>query len=230
MAVAGLVLVQAVLGGLIVAHGTNTHFLFLHQGNAALTMACLLIALVRVVDGSRPAAAVLAPRRGIILAAAACMVLVWGEIVIGALVAGSRNGGAFNVHPIDGGALLWRYDQSLVWNLLDNAQFHQWLHRVTGWLLAAALAALFLLGWTRRAVIGQRAKLVLMVGATFLPVQLILGLSNVEVGIVPALSLAHQTMGMCLFLSMVLVWHDLRCEGRPFSVTSSQPALAGGVV
>ena len=52
----------------------------------------------------------------------------------------------------------------------------------------------------------------LMVSATFLPIQVVLGLANVEVGFTPFLSLAHQFMGMCLFLSLLLAWHDLRHE------------------
>ena len=39
-----------------------------------------------------------------------------------------------------------------------------------------------------------------------------LGIANALLGITSQLALAHQVMGMCLFLSVVLAWFDARHE------------------
>lgn len=215
LAATGLILLQAVLGGMLVAHGTGTHFLFLHQGNAACIMACILIALLRLVDGPLPPLNILTARRGLGILAGVTLVATWGELVVGALVAGSRNGRPFRVFAPGEGFALWRHDAGLAWNLLDNTALHQWLHRFSGWGLVALLAVVYFFAWRQRHLCGPRTRLALMVSATFLPVQLLLGLANVEVGFTPLISLGHQFMGMCLFLSLVLVWHDVRHETLP---------------
>lgn len=230
-AIAGLLIAtQAALGGLLVASGTGTHWLFLHQGNAAAIMACILVAILRLIIGPAPTATELRPRRAVQAIALAAVLAVWCELVVGALVAGSRNGGAFHVHDLDEVPLLWRHDLGLAWNLLDNAALHQWLHRTSGWGLALLLVALYTAAWWARYACGPRARLALMVSATFLPVQLVLGLANVAVGFSPFLSLAHQFMGMCLFLSLMLAWFDLRHEKAEAIHPSMAPPSSVGQV
>ena len=45
-----LITVQAVLGAALIGQGTSTRWLFLHQGNAALILACVLVAVLRLLD------------------------------------------------------------------------------------------------------------------------------------------------------------------------------------
>lgn len=220
-----LIILQAVLGGMLITDGTGTHWLFLHQGNAAAILACILIAILRLLNHTRPSIDMMRARQGVRLMALFTVIFIWCELVVGALVAGSRNGGSFRIHGITEGSSLWRYDQTIFWNFIDNADLHQWLHRAVGWVLMIVLLALYTLAWKARHSCGQRARLALMVSATFLPIQIILGLANVEVGFTPFLSLAHQFMGMCLFLSVLLAWHDL-CHEPSESPTLPTPSLA----
>jgi cytochrome c oxidase assembly protein subunit 15 len=203
-----LILLQAVLGGLIIAEGTNTHWLFLHQGNAAAIMALVLLSTLRLLHaGAPPLSAPERRRRRLLIAlAGATMLIAWLQLVAGGLVAGSRNGSSFQEWPLDAAGRLWIAGHGLAWNLIDNAWLHQWLHRWLAWTLVAALAALVLLSW--RSAMPMRYRLALKVALTFMGVQALLGVANVLTGITPAVSLAHQFMGMCLVMSLVLAWFD----------------------
>ena len=87
---------------------------------------------------------------------------------------------------------------------------HQWLHRWLAWTLVVFLGALTLASW--RLGMPMRFRLALKLALTFLGVQALLGVANVLTGITPAVSLAHQFMGMCLVLSLVLAWFDAHHE------------------
>ena len=214
-ACAGLVVAQAVLGGLLVDQGTNTHFLFLHQGNSSLILGCILWSLLRLLDDARPqgtTAEVAAPRslRRLLGVAA---IATWIQLVLGALVAGSK----FNAPASGFGAwlqpLLWQGDRSWASNLLDNAALLQGLHRIGAWFLVSMMLLCY---WrASRHDIGDRLRLALQVSATFIAIQVILGISSLLVagtGVGNALPLAHQLMGMCVFCSVVLCWYDARHE------------------
>ncbi len=215
MAAAGaLILLQALLGGLIITEGTSTHWLFLHQGNAALIMALVLIATLRLLQhGASPLAAPERQRRRLLIPLALIALLVaWLQLVAGGLVAGSRNGSSFQEWPLDAAPRLWIASHGWLWNLIDNAWLHQWLHRWLAWTLVAALAGLSLASWL--VAMPLRYRLALKVALTFLGVQALLGVVNVLTGITPAVSLAHQFMGMCLVMSLVLAWFDARYVSR----------------
>ena len=196
----GLILFQAVLGGMLVEQGTNTHWLFLHQGNAGLIMASILWAILRLLSSqSRPV-----PGRstlGVFTLVAAGA--IWLQLVFGALVAGSRP------HAV-GEPQLWQPARDLAWNLLDNGWLHLSLHRWWAWTLTAILIATYVIAV--RSPTGLRQRLALQVSGTFLALQLVFGLASAAVGAVPALALGHQALGMCLLLSVVLAWHDCRYE------------------
>jgi cytochrome c oxidase assembly protein subunit 15 len=209
-----LILLQAALGGLIIAEGTNTHWLFLHQGNAAAIMALVLISTLRLLHAGVPplGAAERRRRRLLIPLATAALAVAWLQLVAGGLVAGSRNGSSFQEWPLGAAGRLWIAGHGWQWNLIDNAWLHQWLHRWLAWTLVAALAGLTLVSW--RMAMPLRYRLALRVALTFLGVQALLGVANVLTGITPAVSLAHQFMGMCLVMSLVLAWFDAQHESR----------------
>ena len=210
--VGALIITQAVLGGLIIAEGTNTHWLFLHQGNAAAIMALVLLSIERLLHADQqPVPPAERQRRHLaILLVSACVVVAWLQLVAGGLVAGSRNGSPFREWPLDAPARLWIGGHGLGWNLIDNAWLHQWLHRWLAWTLVVFLGALTLASW--RLGMPMRFRLALKLALTFLGVQALLGVANVLTGITPAVSLAHQFMGMCLVLSLVLAWFDAHHE------------------
>ncbi|MBA2480886.1 MAG: COX15/CtaA family protein [Planctomycetes bacterium] len=220
MAIAGgLVVAQAVLGGFLINQGTNTHWLFLHQANAGLIIAAVLWSLLRLLDGNAPKRA---PRRTALhLCTLAAVVFTWIQLLFGALVSGSKHSAAFirEFPTMMGGSFypaLWEPGRPLSWNLLDNAWLHQWMHRWFAWVLVAALIAAYALA--ARTPSGPRLRLALQVSATFIAIQIILGIANVLIGgsvIAVLLPLAHQFMGMCLFSSLVLALYDVRHEAMP---------------
>lgn len=211
LAIAGVLIVaQAVLGGLLVAEGTSTHWLFLHQGNAGLIMAAILWAILRLLSPNEPVADA-AARRLVTRLTAVAMVGVWLQLLLGALVAGSRHLAQGDL-PLGITVLpqLWNPDRSLGWNLLDNAWLHLWLHRWWAWTLSVTCVVLYVLA--TRSATGARQRLALQVSGTFLALQVIFGLANAMLGATPLIALAHQALGMCLLLSLVLAWHDARFE------------------
>lgn len=211
-----LVITQAVLGGVLVSSGTNTHWLFLHQGNAGMIMACVLVAMLRLlaVGRAQPTAPTRERRRLLTWVLGVAMVSCWIQLVIGALVAGSRNDGGFNHWSLTAGLVLWEAPLGVSWNLLDNTELHQWAHGWWAYALTGLLITSYVLGWrlARAGQHGPRLRLALQVSATFLAIQLMLGITNALLGITSQLALAHQVMGMCLFLSVVLAWFDARHE------------------
>lgn len=215
-AAGGLIIAQAVLGGALVSQGTNTHWLFLHQGNAGLIMVCILWAILRLLDPAtaRPAGRSLL---NALVTTAACA--IWLQLMFGALVAGSRHNATGEV-ALTLGVLpdLWQGTHGLAWNLLDNGWLHLWLHRWWAWSLTLLLVVTYVVA--ARTATGPRLRLALQVSATFLALQLVFGLVSAAVGSPPLIVLGHQVLGMCLLLSVVLAVHDARHEApsRPVDV------------
>jgi cytochrome c oxidase assembly protein subunit 15 len=209
LSIAGVLIVaQAVLGGLLVSQGTNTHWLFLHQGNAGLIMAAILWAILRLLADGRPA---VNGRQGLRWLVGAAMVAIWFQLVLGALVAGSRHNAQGEVQlSLSALPHLWESRRGLSWNLLDNGWLHLWIHRWWAWTLSVLLAASFVVA--SRTPMGLRGRLALQVSATFLVLQLVFGFASAALGALPFLALGHQALGMCLLLSVVLAWHDTRFE------------------
>ncbi len=213
MAVAGLLIIaQAVIGGVLVAEGTSTHWLFLHQGNAGLIMALILWSILRLLMPSEESS----PRfntspRLIVHLTALAMITVWMQLIGGALVAGSRHLISNDV-PLGISALtsLWNPQRSISWNLLDNAWMHLWVHRWWACLLTGLCVILYVTAC--RHSLGIRQRLALQVSGTFLALQIILGLANAVLAAPPMIALAHQALGMGLLLSLVLAWHDAQYE------------------
>ncbi len=226
MTIAGvLIIAQAVLGGLLVRSGTNTNWLFLHQANASLIMACVLVSILRILADGRPLpdGRVRARRRAIALLLPVVTVAVWTQLVIGSLVAGSRNGGTFRSWALTSAGVLWEEPRSLWWNLQSNNELHQWAHQWLAWTIVISGILLFICAWLQRRELPQRLRLALHASGAFMFAQMLLGISNVWTGITPYGSLTHQGMGMCLFLALALAWFDAwREQGAP---TNPVPAI-----
>ncbi len=205
-----LVVAQAALGGLLVDRGTATHFLFLHQGNAGAILACVLWAILALIERPPRAAAERAsPLTAALLAAAfAC---AWFQLVAGALVAGARNAPAGSTA------------------LLDDLALHQWLHRLGAAAVVCCLALGYWQAW--RVGAGGRLRLALQVAATFVCIQIVLGLASAMVVGDPSgvtLPLAHQLMGMCLFVAIGLATFDAVRAAR--ERRADAPSLASALV
>jgi cytochrome c oxidase assembly protein subunit 15 len=234
--ITGLVIFQGVLGGVLVFSGTSTHFLFLHLGTAAIilslvvwTAACLLRPQVSAVPKQQLASRSLTDRLLVV-----AIVATWIQLILGALVAGSRAGSAVVPSWPTMGRVwipsLWVAEQGLIWNLLDNAILHQWVHRWFAWIVVAVIVAVLIVG--RRAVTGIRGRICLHLTMGLVVTQIGLGIFNVwAAGLDIFIALAHLVIGMLLMAVQVIALHDLRHE--PLQLDNEQgDALAvprGGV-
>jgi cytochrome c oxidase assembly protein subunit 15 len=156
-----------------------------------LTLACVvfacLVALARSLEARPPAAA---PRR-VVGAANALLALVFLQIFIGALVAGTRSGWAYQTWPLmDGG--LWPGGMGALspwWaNFFENLATTQFMHRVTAYVVLAA--AFWHLIQVRRAAPGHRSGAALVAGAV--TVQAMIGVATLWSGMNIFVALGHQ--------------------------------------
>lgn len=228
----GLVVAQALIGGVLVKSGTSTHWLFVHLGNAALILSLITLTILRLLSPEAPLADDLRRRRTPLRRTlTAAVALVWVQIVLGALVAGSRSSGYDNTHFVTTWPLmhdrvvphhLWDSFRPVAWNLLDNALLHQWVHRWFAWLpVGAVLVALWL---SRRADPGPRLRLALRAAATFIAAQVVLGLANVFLAHPVLVALAHLVLAMFVLVTVVMARFDAAHED------AAQPAPAPGPV
>ena len=211
-----LIATQAVLGAALIGQGTSTRWLFLHQGNAALILGCVLIAILRLLGSGSDAPQAggkrrsdepeLAGPRRLILAAAAG---VWLMLMLGGMLAASRH----NLPPggllgLDAGPMWWPA-ASFATNILDNASLHHLVHRIGAVLVAALVVWAVVVAHRREAP--ERTRLALSVAGTFVALQAVLGIAAAVMPrgevVVP---LAHLFLGHVLFLVLVLAAFDLR--------------------
>ena len=220
--IVGLIIFQAVLGGILVKTGTATQWLFIHLTVATIILSIIVWCILSLIqDSFKPIGEELNQRRGALkIAVHATTGLLLLQLILGALVAGSRHHGFISDWPGMYGQFvpnnMWVADKSLFWNLIENAVLHQWVHRWFAWIVVAALIAVFVLA--RKAPVSPRLSLALKVAGTFLALQVILGISNIFYKADSILiALSHLLMAMFIIVSMVLAMFDLKYESMPMS-------------
>lgn len=225
----GLTVFQAVLGGLLVWSGTSTHFLFLHLGMAAIILGLAVWSLLDLlrIPGEVPSTADRTRRKPVDSVLVVAIVVTFVQLVLGALVAGSRSGaGVVMDWPGMGGEWipgLWQTGRSLAWNLLDNAILHQWIHRWFAWVVVAMVVVAFFLVRARPA--GQRQRLGIHLALGLTVSQVLLGIANVfEAAQNLPIALAHLVVGMVLLANLVQVLFD--CRHEPSAVAGPDPVPA----
>jgi heme a synthase len=177
--------------------------LALHLGVGVLILAAILWAALTLRAGSRDE---MLPSGAAAPAAAGIVLLVFLQILLGALVAGLKAGHAYNTWPLMDGRLipagLWAIDPWYL-NLFENALTVQFNHRV------AAYALLLAVLW-RTAVLARSSRQsgeFRSVGCLALAVaaQLGLGVYTLISHVPPLLGIAHQALAAVLFA--LAVWH-----------------------
>ncbi len=143
-----LIALEALLGGILVKSGTSTHWLFFHLSMATVILCTMVWSSLQALGVARAGGGEHGPLRRLI---ALSMGVVLVQIILGALVAGSRHNapGIVVTWPAMHGKLvpelLWNDGLSLVQNLLDNTMLHQWVHRWFAVLVATVLFFVWLL-------------------------------------------------------------------------------------
>ncbi len=163
---------------------------------------------------NRPAAELLAARRaredGLVALTGALVVASFGQIILGALVAGIDAGRGYTDWPLMNGAVVPTDIAALepAWrNLFENPATTQFLHRVAGYLLAAFGAVVWWRG--RRSAHGPtRAAFNTM--AVVLLAQVVLGVITVLYAAPWQLGIAHQATAVLLWVLILRARHLAR--------------------
>lgn len=199
---------QGVIGWLMVRSGLSGHpqvspyLLALHLGMAFLLLG-LLLDLAWTLLRDRPVAASRA-RRPVI--ADVLLVLLFAQILAGALVAGTQGGLVFNDWPLMGGAVFPERTLALdpAWRaLFEDPGLAQFAHRLLAYLvLALALILVVQVGSTGTVALGA-----------IVIVQVLLGIATLVLMAPPVLAIAHQAGAVATFSVTVLVRRGLRAGG-----------------
>ncbi len=197
---------QGLVGWIMVASGLEPGMtavapvkLALHLTLACLFFATLVVMFVRLGGAGREAAS-----PGVRLVAWLLVVLAFGQIALGGLVAGHDAGLTYNTWPLMDGRLVPRglaLLQPLWMNLVDNITTIQFDHRIGAYVLAATVLAYAVV--LRRGPSLARGRALLM--ALLVLAQVTLGIVTL-VHVVPIeLALMHQALALILLLT--LVWN-----------------------
>jgi heme a synthase len=202
--------IQGFVGWYMVSSGltervdVSQYRLALHLGLAVLILGALLWTALSL--RAADAAAQATPSVWAGRAAGGIVVLVFVQILLGALVAGLKAGHAYNTWPlIDGRIIPSGLGAMQPWylNLFENAMTVQFNHRVAAYLLVLAIL------WRAVAVLRSGSHPAERKSACYLAlatvVQTGLGICTLLAQVPLALAIAHQAMAASIFA--LAVWH-----------------------
>jgi cytochrome c oxidase assembly protein subunit 15 len=192
-----------VKSGLAERIDVSQYRLALHLALAILILGLLLWLVLSIENGDRAAAL---SRRGQSVAAAAIVVLVFVQIILGAFVAGLKAGLAYNTWPLmddrlvpDGLAAM----QPWYLNLFENATTVQFNHRMLAYgLVVAVLGNAW---WLNRSEQERGIAVSAVVLAAAVLAQAGLGIWTLVAQVPLGLALAHQAGAAVVFV--ISVWH-----------------------
>lgn len=197
----GLLLgLQGLVGWIMVASGLEPGMtavapikLTLHLTFACLFFASLIIMLARLGAFGPPVEASSGLRRGMW----ALVGLVFVQIALGGLVAGSKAGMTYNTWPLMDGAFIPPASALFVvqpfWeNFVDNVLLVQFNHRIGAYVLAAVAFALAVAAWRQ----GRSWRVMGGLIATSVLAQIVLGIVTLLLVVPLWAGLAHQALGL----------------------------------
>ncbi len=237
LAVAGLFGVQGFLGWFMVRSGLiETPAVSHYRLTVHLLMALLLLALALWAGMNRDPRIGPAVRRPgsnrpswLALVTLAALVL---QLAYGGLVAGLRAGPVSATWPLMWGALmpdgLLTADVSW-WTTLTAAPLTvHWVHR--WWAIVVLGLTIALVRAGRSPTVSRAARRTLGVTALLTGAQVVLGIVTIWWLVPTALALLHQALGVAIFVSLLIVNHQVLRDDRPGVVSvRSQGRLAAGV-
>jgi heme a synthase len=205
---------QGAVGWYMVSSGlaeridVSQYRLALHLGLAMLIFGAL-VWVVLALDGRKPRAR--APHA---VAAATVALLVFLQILLGALVAGLKAGAGYNTWPLMDGRLVpdgLGAMQPWYLNLFENALTVQFNHRLMAYMLT--LTALWQAWRVMQATDEARMRRSALALAVVLAVQAVLGIWTLLMHVPLALGLAHQAGAAAVF--GIAVWHLYEARHAP---------------
>jgi heme a synthase len=198
---------QAAIGWIMVASGLKPGMvavapikLMLH-----LTVASLIFAgLIWLAANMRPRPAQLLPevlRRSFAWQATGLVALIFVQIALGALVAGSKAGWSFNTWPLMDGAFIPPIStlfavQPWIENFIDNVALVQFNHRIMAYVVVSA--ALLHMGYVLKKVPSTLAARNAVILAVLCFAQMVLGIVTLLLQVPLWAGLAHQVLAFVL--------------------------------
>lgn len=210
----GLILVQAILGGMVVKLDLAAAVLAIHLGMAYVIFAILFwqaLKLSRLGDPLR-AGHEKAQRFGKEAIAATLI-----QVMSGGLVAGTGAGLVMNTWPKVGDhwipplSVMWGDFYSPVWaNLWQNQILIQFFHR--WWAFIVAGAVIHLIIKAMKMNLSPRGRLALRATATILVLQILLGIGNLLMKVPPYMAILHLAVAFLLYMVLIIVTHEVAYE------------------
>lgn len=206
---------QGLVGWLMVKSGltddrvnVSQYRLAAHLGLALLIYSALIWTALDWLDRRGRGRAPGSARRGLIVLTALVGLAVYGQVLLGALVAGLRAGLIYNTWPLMDGAL-WpdaAFPAEAGWRaVFEDPTTAQLDHRLWAYVVAAGIVWLWLKARREGGLIARRADW--MLGA--LALQIGLGIGTL-IAVVPiGLAVAHQAGAVLLLSTILLLGHGL---------------------
>jgi heme A synthase len=212
----GLVILQAILGGIVVRGELKALLVTAHFATAMILVGTLVY--VAVASFTIPAR-IVGPADGLTRAARGAAGSVFALLVVGAYVRGEGAGLAFRDWPLMDGRVV--PDISAIGPALHFA------HRLLAVVVGVAIASLIVQSWRQRTNRPAVAWLSVAAGGLFVA-QALVGAANVWSRLAPAAVVAHVALAGSIWSAVVAIAATARVTGRqrPYLVPSSARARA----
>ena len=209
--------------GLVADPRVSQFRLTAHLGMAFVIVAAMLWTALSLLRRRSDAERVPMPRAARTVARALA-VLVFAQVLLGGLVAGTHAGFAYNTFPLMNGAIvpdeimmLSPWWKNFFWNLA-TVQFD---HRLLAWLLAVIVPCAW--WWLRRLPLPRRARAFANALLAAVAIQIALGIATLLLVVPPALAALHQAGAVVVFMLALGLAHAL--DGRPGRSHSHEPEI-----
>jgi protoheme IX farnesyltransferase len=200
-----LVLMQAALGGIVVAADLDPSWVTVHFGFAMALVAVVVADAVesRYLLGDRARGASPAPPRSLVRLAGWTALVTFGALIVGTYVRATDSGLAFRDWPLMDGRLV---------PTLGGAATSMFLHRILA--AASALLVLYLCIRTWSRPRNRALSAISAVALALMLAQVLVGAANVWSELRPAAVTAHVALSAAIWATLVALWVAARRESR----------------
>lgn len=212
-----------VKSGLVADPRVSQFRLTAHLGMAFVILAAMLWTALSLLRRDDDAPGVRVPRRARTVARTLA-VLVFAQVLLGGLVAGTHAGFAYNTFPSMNGAIvpdeimmLSPWWKNFFWNLA-TVQFD---HRLLAWVLAVLVPLAW--WWLRRLSLPRRARIRADWLLAAVAIQIALGIATLLLVVPLSLAALHQAGAVIVFILALGLAHAL--DGKPGSLQSNDSEI-----
>ncbi|MBM3618535.1 MAG: heme A synthase [Alphaproteobacteria bacterium] len=204
-----------VKSGLIDVPSVSPYRLALHLGTAFVLLGALIWVALDLRKDEKMLAETTPLPRWVLNSVIALNIIIFVQVLLGALVAGLDAGLAYNTFPLMDGHWVPNglYVMEPAWrNHFENVTMVQFQHRIGAYITTFAIVAFVVAVWkqTHKVTIGSRLKRYLMLLSAALVVQMALGIMTLLGGVPIMLASKHQAVAALLFAIAIGMWHHIR--------------------